>query len=160
MNNLNYRSELAALTPGLDVNRYYDAWRLLLLLWRDLWWHSNVDWSKYRLDIWSKFTERIQSAARTAGDLDAFLSRFSRLMSLTGLGGNEDDRAELARLLALPDGERRRIMRLLRDDAPVLVALVRRWKDANKETWRALEAAPDDRPATGTADNKQLSFEE
>jgi len=36
MNNLNYRSELEALTPGLDVNRYYDAWRLLLLLWRDL----------------------------------------------------------------------------------------------------------------------------
>lgn len=146
MSNLNFRSELKAIAPGLDINRYYDAWRLLLLLWRDLWWHSATDWSKYRLDIWSKFTERIQSAARTSGDLAGFLSRFSRLMSLTGLGGNEDDRAELTRLLALPEAERRQLMRLLRDDAPVLVALVRRWKDSNKESWRALEAAPADTP--------------
>lgn len=139
-----YQSDLEALAPGLDANRYYDAWRLLLLLWRDLWVNSSVDWSKYRLDIWSKFTERVQSAARTAGDLDGFLSRFARLMSLNGIGGNPDDRAELTRLLALPDTERRRIMRLLRDDTAVLVALVRRWKDANKEAFAELERSATD----------------
>ena len=147
---LDYRSELETVAPGLDVSRYYDAWRLLLILWRDVWYHSSIDWSRYRMDIWSKFAERVQSASRTAGDLGGFLSRFSRLMSLTGVGSNENDRTELARLLAPPDGERRRIMRMLRDETPVLVALVRRWKDANRETLRELERPAD----TGTIKNE------
>jgi len=140
---LDYRSELQTLVPGLDVNRYYDAWRLLLLLWRDVWMHSSADWGRYRANIWTMFTERVQSAARTAGDLDGFLSRFSRLMSLAGLGSNQDDRAELARMLALPTAERRVIMRMLRDDAPVLVALVRRWKDVHGQAFRYAESEVD-----------------
>ena len=130
---IDYRAEFERAAPGLEVNRYYDAWRLLVMLWRDMWWNSATDWSKYRLDIWSKFAERVQSAARTSGDLDGFLSRAARLLNLNGVGGNEDDRAELVRVLALTDEERRRVMRLLRDDTAILVALVRRWCDAGKE---------------------------
>jgi len=128
-----YREELAALAQGLDVNRYYDAWRLLLLLWRTMWWHSSVDWSKYRRTIWGMFSDRVSQAARTTGDLDGFLSRVARFLSLTEVGANEDDRQELLRLLALSDQARRDIMRQLREDTPLLTALVRRWRDVQKE---------------------------
>jgi hypothetical protein len=61
--------------------------------------------------------------------LDGFLSRCARLLNLTAVGGNADDRAEIVRLLALPPRARRELMRQLREDTPVLVALVRRWRD-------------------------------
>jgi len=126
---MDYRSELEAIAQGIDINRYYDAWRLVLMLWRSVWYHSATDWSRYRVKIWGMFTERVQSAARTSGDLDGFLSRCARLLNLTAVGGNADDRAEIVRLLALPPRARRELMRQLREDTPVLVALVRRWRD-------------------------------
>ena len=132
---IDYRGELEAIAQGIDVNRYYDAWRLMLILWRSVWYHSATDWSKYRLRIWGMFTERIESAARTAGDLDGFLSRAARFLNLTAIGGNEDDRREITRLLALPARERRALMRQLREDTAVLVALVRRWRDENKQAF-------------------------
>lgn len=152
-----YRDELEALAQGLDVNRYYDAWRLVLLLWRGLWYDATTDWSRYRTRIWGMFTERVQSAAMTSGDLDAFLSRVARLLSLRSLGLNEDDRQELARLLALPNAEKRAIMRQLREDTPVLVALVRRWRDVSKEA-RDLERKFEEEPTiledgNGTGDH-------
>jgi len=128
-----YREELAALAEGLDINRYYDAWRLLILLWRTMWWHSSTDWSKYRRTIWGMFSDRVSQAARTTGDLDGFLSRVARFLSLIQVGANEDDRQELLRLLALPDEAKRDIMRQLREDTPLLTALVRRWRDVKKE---------------------------
>ncbi len=143
MSSLDYRYELQRLVAGLDVNRYYDAWRLALVLWRSVWYRSATDWRRYRMDIWSMFTERLQSAARTTGDLDSFLSRFGKLMSLSEIAVNEDDRVEVARMLALEYTERQHIMRMLREDTAVIVVLVRRWKDARREERAEAESAFD-----------------
>ena len=140
---INYREEFESLALGLDPNRYYDAWRLVVMLWRGIWWHSTTDWSRYRREIWTMFTERVVAAARTAGDLDGFLSQAARFLSLSAVGANMDDRSELARMLALPPEGRRQIMRMLREDAPVLVALLRLWRDQNKEA-KELERALDE----------------
>lgn len=129
---MDYRSELGALIPGLEINRYYDAWRLMMVLWRGLWFGSRTDWGRYRLRIWEMFTERVSSAARTAGDMDTFLSRVVRFLNLTGLGTNADDREEVLRILALDDQEKRTILRMLRENASLLAALVRRWRDIHK----------------------------
>ena len=67
------------------------------------------------------------------------MSRAARLLNLNGVGGNDDDRVELMRMLALTEDERRRVMRLLRDDTAILVALVRRWRDAGKESKAATQ---------------------
>ena len=129
----NYRRLLADIAPGMEANRYYDGFRLTALLWRSIWFNSSTDWGRYRVRIWSMFSDRVQAAARTTGTLDGFLSRISRLLDLEGIGVNEDDRAEVVRMLAMPEEEWRELMRQLREDTPVLVALVRRWRDETKD---------------------------
>lgn len=129
---VDYRAEFDRLYKGLDPNRYYDAWRLTLILWRSVWFASRVDWQKYRLDIWSKFSERLEVAARTTSSLSRFLSQVGRFLSLTSLGTNEEDRKEVIRMLALPEDQQDRLISLLRTEIPILVALVRRWREDNR----------------------------
>lgn len=128
-----YRGALEDIAPGMDISRYYDGFRLVAMLWRSLWYNSDTDWGRYRIRIWGMFTDRVQSAARTTGNLASFLSRIAKMLDLSGIGVNDDDRAEVVRMLALPEPEQRELMRALREDTPVLVALVRRWRDVTKD---------------------------
>lgn len=109
---------------GLDADRYYDPWRLLIILWYSIWWTSEVDWSPYRRRIWSLFGEWIASAARRSNDLNRFLSLFARVAALRYVGRNEEERQRVLEFLALPEERQRRIVAQLREDTPILLALV------------------------------------
>jgi predicted Fe-S protein YdhL (DUF1289 family) len=136
---MDYRSELAALADGIDVNRYYDAWRLVLALWRSVWNVSYLDWRRYRRRAWEMFQERVLAAARTSGDISSFVSQASRLLSLAQIGANQDDREEIVRIASLSPEERENVMRELRDDLPMLVALVRRYSELRKAKFEGEE---------------------
>jgi len=131
------RDELAELAPGLDVERYYDAWQLLVILWRALWYGSRTNWRRYARRIWSIFADRVRAAARMGRGLPGFLSQIARMLDLANVGNNADERAEVARMLALPEAEQRRSVRQLRDDLPVLIMLLRLYRDRRKEELEA-----------------------
>jgi len=127
------QEDLSDLVPGIDVARYYDAWRLLVILWRGLWYGSQTDWSRYARRIWSIFPDRVRAAARMGRGLDGFLAQIARMLTLNGIGGNAEERAEIARLLSLPEAEQRHIVHQLRDETPVLIMLLRLYRDKRKE---------------------------
>ena len=131
------REELEELAPGLDVERYYHAWRLLVILWRGLWYGSRTNWRVYARRIWSVFSDRVRSAARMGRGLEGFMACVARSLDLPNVGTNADERAEIAYLLALPEEERLRICRQLRDDLPVLIGLLRLYRDKRKEELEA-----------------------
>jgi len=129
-----FRDEFAEY--GLDPARYYDAWRLLLVLWYSVWWCSNVDWSQYRrMTIWPRFSNWVTSAARRSSDLQRFLSAFARSAKLTAVGKNAAERhLVLTYFLALPDERQRQIVGQYRDDMPILVAFVREFSVKYRKT--------------------------
>jgi len=127
------REELTGLAPGLDVEQYYDAWRLLVILWRGVWYGSRTNWRIYARRIWSIFSDRVRAAARMGRGLEGFLSHIARSLDLPNVGTNTDERAEIARLLALPEENQRRIVRQLRDNLPVLIMLLRLYRDKRRE---------------------------
>jgi len=133
------REELAGLAPGLDVEQYYDAWRLLVILWRGLWYGSRTNWRPYARRIWSIFSSRVRAAARMGRGMDGFLSQVARSLDLVVVGTNKKERAEVTRLLALPEEEQRRILYQLRNNLPVLVMLLRLYRDKRKEELEARE---------------------
>ena len=109
-------------------DKYYDAWRLLVILWRGMNWNI---WGKYRRTIWQTFTNTVRSVARTTGTLELWLSRFTVAMQITNLGTNVDDRLELKRILT--QGNQALILRQFREEAPFLVLLLRRFRDIRRE---------------------------
>ena len=132
-NDEEYREELASYSIGLDVERFYDAWRLLIILWRSIWFCSNTDWGRYRQTIWDRFGKWITSAARRSRDLAGFLAVFARDARLAAVGANEEDREWLIGLVALPYQRQRQMIRQLREDTCLLVALVKEFQKRNKE---------------------------
>lgn len=128
---------LSELVPGLEIEPYYDAWRLLVILWRALWYESRTNWRAYARRIWQMFADRVKASARMARDLDGFLANMARAFALPTVGGNLEERTEIARLLALPPDEQRRILRQLRQNTPVLVMLLRLYRDKRKEELEA-----------------------
>ena len=135
------REELMGLAPGLDVEQYYDAWRLLVILWRGLWYSSRTNWRPYARRIWSIFSDRVRSAVRQGRGLDGFLSHAARMLDLAAIGSNAEGRAEVARLLALPPDEQRQILYQLRHNLPVLMMLLRLYRDKRKEELEAETSA-------------------
>lgn len=131
------REELEAIVPGIAVEEYYDAWRLLVILWRGLWYGSRMNWRKYARRIWSIFSDRVRAAARMGRGLNGFLAQVARMLMMDNVGGNAEERAEVARLLALPEEEQRRIVRQLRDETPILIMLLRLYRDKRKEKFEA-----------------------
>lgn len=127
-----FKAELAAYAEGLDVERFYYAWRFLIVLWRSVWWCSNVSWGRYRRTIWDKFARWIASAGRRSRDLTTFIAVFSREAKLASVGANRDERHWIMQVVALPYDEQRAILRQLREDTSLLVAFVREYQDQYK----------------------------
>lgn len=125
--------DLKDVAPGIDVDRYYDSWRMLLMLWRGMWNSSRTDWSRYRRTAWPMFNGWCVSAARRARDLSRFLSNFARLADIPQIGTNEDERAVVRDLLGLPEERQRAMLRQIRSDMPVLSGLVRRYQQIRHE---------------------------
>lgn len=123
-----YREDLASYAVGLDVERFYCSWRLLLILWGSVWFCSNVSWRRYYTTIWDRFGRWIASSARRSRDLAGFLAVFSREAKLASIGANADERQCLVALVALPYPQQRQMIRQLRDDTTLLVALVKEFQ--------------------------------
>lgn len=133
-------TDLETLAPGIDAPRYYDAWSLLVILWRSLWFASRTDWGRYRARIWDMFGDRVRAAARMGRGLDGFLAHVSRSFDLAAIGANEDERQTVAALLALPEPDQRQIVYQLRNNLPVLLLLLRLYRDQRKAEMEALDA--------------------
>lgn len=131
MNDL--ETDFVMLAPGLSEERYYRAWRLLIILWRGLWWGSTTNWSRYRARIWEMFPNWLLSAARRGRDLSSFLSGYCKVAHIPIAGSNENERTIIAEYMALPEHDQRAILRQVREELPVLMALLRLYRDRKKE---------------------------
>jgi hypothetical protein len=127
------KDELSALAPSLQTDQYHDAWSLLCILWRGLWHASATDWGRYRLRIWSMFSGWVASSVRMGRGLDGFLDQFSKRATLTQLGSNDRERQEILRILSLPQDQQNHIAHQLRNNLPVLIMLLRLYRDALKQ---------------------------
>lgn len=142
-------TDLSAVAPGVDTERYFHAWALLVILWRSLWFASRTDWSRYRSRIWDLFGDRVRAAARMGRGMDGFLAHVSKSFDLAAIGANEDERQTVAALLALPEPDQRQIVHHLRNNLPVLLLLLRLYRDQRKAEIEALDqslALPEENP--------------
>lgn len=129
---------LKTFIPGLDVEKYFHAWRLAHLLWLSTWKCSAIDWSRYRTTMWSRFMRWLASAARRSRDVAGLAGVYSRDARLEQIGSNSSERDAFLALLALPAAEQKQIVQQLRANATVVVALVRKFQDL-KSSERELE---------------------
>ena len=128
--------------PGYE--EYYPAWMLLCILWRGMWNRSLIDWSGYRRRGWEIFASRIRRAVRTGRGLVGLLAEAARGLGLADVGSNADERKAVAALLALPLKQQRALLYQLRNDLPVLMMLLRLYRDQVREEREQLELPLDD----------------
>lgn len=108
---------------------YEQASDLLLALWRAV----DPDFKeRYKADIWRIYEDRVRAAAGQNGTLARFVSQLAR--SLGGsLGRNETARGIVADIVA--SGDDHELLRLLREETPYLILLVRLAMKDLKEQW-------------------------
>jgi hypothetical protein len=89
--------------------------------------------SKYRMQIWTQFEERVATASRMTNSLTAFLSKLALFMQVAEIGRDGDERLYVERVLAGDYGNPGEILAALRRDPQVCVMLVRIQKDQEKQ---------------------------
>jgi hypothetical protein len=102
---------------------------LLLSVW------SGIDHeylSKYRMEIWRQFEERVATCSRITNSLTYFLSRLSSMMQVAEIGASNADRLFVSGLLKGRYGNPDEILAALRRDPQVCVMLMRIQKDEAK----------------------------
>lgn len=130
-----YLEELQTYMPGLEVERFFRAWRTALIFWRSIWGCSSMDWSRYRLTMWQRFTRWLSSAGRRSRDLTGFAAAMSRDARLESVGRSKEEREAFLALLALPPAEQLVVVQQFRNHATVIVALVRMYQDRQKQQY-------------------------
>lgn len=88
--------------------------------------------SKYRMEIWRMFEERVAAAARTTNSLTFFLSRLSTMFQVAEIGRDDEERHFVMNILAGFYGDPTTILEALRRDPQVCVMLMRIAKDEEK----------------------------
>lgn len=125
--------DLSRCAPGLDPQKYFLSWRLLLMLWKNMWNNSRTDWSRYRKTAWPMFNGWCLSAARRSRDLARFMSNFAKAADVPQVGSNDDERDFIIFLLGLAPEEQRKLLAQIRNDVAVISGLVRRYQQQQRE---------------------------
>lgn len=109
------------------------AHSLLTPLWRGI---SNDYKAKYARNIWRQFEDNIRSAAYTARASE-FLSKITMRLGIT----LHEAEAIKQVLDLIGSGQDRALLKMLRDDATLLVLMVRADNEERKEQYKAKQAA-------------------
>ena len=89
--------------------------------------------SKYRMEIWRMFEERVATAARITNSLASFLSKLSLFFQVAEIGRDDNERIVVADILAGKYGTPEDILVALRRDPQICVMLMRIQKDEEKK---------------------------
>lgn len=117
---------------------YASAAALLGSIWRAM----DAEFkASYRRTVWKIFEDRARVAANQNATLARFASQLCRALQ-SSLGRNEADRAAAQAVLA--SGQDRAILRILRDETPYVVMLLRVEAAERAELYREIEAATEE----------------
>jgi hypothetical protein len=89
--------------------------------------------SKYRMEIWRQFEERVATSTRMCSNLISFLSKLSQLCQVAEIGRDDAERIFVSDILAGRYGDVEEIMQALRHDPQVCVLYMRIQKDEEKK---------------------------
>lgn len=128
------REDLHAIAGDL-TNTYYESFLLLIIVWSNIWRNSRTRWGDNptaRMDMWNRLEANTRQAANMSNSLDGTVAYLCQRFHIPALGVNDAQRQAVLHLLTLPNSEHKRIISQLRNQAPVVIAFTRAYRDAHK----------------------------
>jgi len=117
------------MTQENEHNLKQTATALLMMIWKGI--PSDYK-SKYRMTIWEQYEHEVKAAAYTS-KLGKFINRIcGRMNALIEI--KEQDRVLLEEILNMPD--ERELLKLLREQATLLVLMVRMANQEIRDVWK------------------------